>query len=469
MHLCLCLSALQSRKKWVKLVEYGQTRDLRLDIFATEKAARDGEPCRECVRLDDAKLAIRTSKHKYTFIIELNSENMEREQLMFASDSDTDADDWVDAINRMLMQSSSSHRRLGSSAAVIGRPPDINKLTSLGDGRFYVIPTVYHDRLHCRPGETCVLQTTPDKLILLNETGHDTLVEWNLAALRRYGNTSEYFQFEAGRRTTTGEGVFTMMTKDGQGIYDLVHMYTQELVRKSKVGTQRTGSLPGVCLNRAGSIASSHSPASNRSSISSVGSLPSPNTALTSSSLPPGVTGGVITGSLRPHSQSFDRGTPSADQSTYQTLDASSQESNQYQARSDMVGQRSHSVSTGTAGAAAEPENSYQGLSALTTDNPPTYMDVVASDMQNMRIANGGGASGSGGGGAANGGTNGPSAGVYQPLDITTRLQPASGASTDSSTYQPISLVGVESNTYQGVSLPANRQTGEQSTYQALQ
>lgn len=41
------------------------------------------------------------------------------------------------------------------------------------------------------------------------------------------------FFFTPRRRTTTGEGVFTFMTQDGQLIYDKVHRYTQDMVAVS--------------------------------------------------------------------------------------------------------------------------------------------------------------------------------------------------------------------------------------------
>ncbi|XP_071091130.1 fibroblast growth factor receptor substrate 3-like [Haliotis cracherodii] len=66
------------------------------------------------------------------------------------------------------------------------------------------------------------LMVKDSTLCLCDLTSSHVLYEWPYNTIRRYGVTSHSFQFEAGRRSSSGEGVFAMDTNQSFQIFKAV-------------------------------------------------------------------------------------------------------------------------------------------------------------------------------------------------------------------------------------------------------
>lgn len=88
------------------------------------------------------------------------------------------------------------------------------------DGLFIItlIPSEASIRCNIEP-RTYMLQMTPTELQLKSEDLNVTIAMWPYRFIRKYGYRDGKFQFEAGRKCTTGEGVFTLDHTNPQEVF----------------------------------------------------------------------------------------------------------------------------------------------------------------------------------------------------------------------------------------------------------
>ncbi|EDV92045.1 myb-like protein U [Drosophila grimshawi] len=88
------------------------------------------------------------------------------------------------------------------------------------DGLFIItlIPSEASIRCNIEP-RTYMLQMTPTELQLKSEDLKVTIAMWPYRFIRKYGYRDGKFQFEAGRKCTTGEGVFTLDHTNPQEVF----------------------------------------------------------------------------------------------------------------------------------------------------------------------------------------------------------------------------------------------------------
>ena len=102
-------------------------------------------------------------------------------------------------------------------------------MTLISDNRVRIIDTETSLRCGLRSGfdsDFTLIVTSVN--ISLADKGQVSFT-WPLRHIRRYGCTKEGFSLEAGRKCTSGEGLFSFVTKDGNLIFQAVAAHVNSL------------------------------------------------------------------------------------------------------------------------------------------------------------------------------------------------------------------------------------------------
>ncbi|EDW07788.2 docking protein 3 [Drosophila mojavensis] len=136
-------------------------------------------------------------------------------QLTLNTNSDEELKDWVTALQTVAFCDNS-----GLHAAHGAIEEDNDLYCSSFDGLFIItlIPSEASIRCNIEP-RTYMLQMTPTELQLKSEDLNVTIAMWPYRFIRKYGYRDGKFQFEAGRKCTTGEGVFTLDHTNPQEVF----------------------------------------------------------------------------------------------------------------------------------------------------------------------------------------------------------------------------------------------------------
>lgn len=81
-----------------------------------------------------------------------------------------------------------------------------------------------------------LLQLAPDSIVLLPFPSHDgnPIFIWSLRDIRRYGSSAETFTLEAGRRCSSGPGLFSFSTPKGTYLFSLLSSFLRDLMQKDQ-------------------------------------------------------------------------------------------------------------------------------------------------------------------------------------------------------------------------------------------
>ncbi|XP_062138829.1 probable serine/threonine-protein kinase ndrD [Drosophila sulfurigaster albostrigata] len=136
-------------------------------------------------------------------------------QLTLNTNSDEELKDWVTALQMVAFCDIS-----GMHAAHGAIEEDNDLYCSSFDGLFIItlIPSEASIRCNIEP-RTYMLQMTPTELQLKSEDLNVTIAMWPYRFIRKYGYRDGKFTFEAGRKCTTGEGVFTLDHTNPQELF----------------------------------------------------------------------------------------------------------------------------------------------------------------------------------------------------------------------------------------------------------
>ncbi|XP_030382034.1 uncharacterized protein LOC115629660 [Scaptodrosophila lebanonensis] len=129
--------------------------------------------------------------------------------------TDEELKDWVTALQTVAF---CDNTVVHASHGAIEEDNDL--YCSSFDGLFIItlIPSEASIRCNIEP-RTYMLQMTPTELQLKSEDLNVTIAMWPYRFIRKYGYRDGKFTFEAGRKCTTGEGVFTLDHSNPQEVF----------------------------------------------------------------------------------------------------------------------------------------------------------------------------------------------------------------------------------------------------------
>ncbi|XP_016923195.1 uncharacterized protein Dok isoform X1 [Drosophila suzukii] len=134
--------------------------------------------------------------------------------LTLSTSSEEDLKDWITALQTVAFCDTSPSGGIGAIEE------DNDLYCSSFDGLFIItlIPSEASIRCCIEP-KTYMLQMTPTELQLKSEDLGATIAMWPYRFIRKYGYRDGKFTFEAGRKCTTGEGVFTLDHTNPQEVF----------------------------------------------------------------------------------------------------------------------------------------------------------------------------------------------------------------------------------------------------------
>ncbi|KAH8245389.1 hypothetical protein KR032_009744 [Drosophila birchii] len=135
--------------------------------------------------------------------------------LTLSTSSEEELKDWITALQTVAFCDTSPSGGIGGAIE-----EDNDLYCSSFDGLFIItlIPSEASIRCSIEP-KTYMLQMTPTELQLKSEDLGTTVAMWPYRFIRKYGYRDGKFTFEAGRKCTTGEGVFTLDHTNPQDVF----------------------------------------------------------------------------------------------------------------------------------------------------------------------------------------------------------------------------------------------------------
>ncbi|XP_062501840.1 docking protein 4-like [Corticium candelabrum] len=213
---------LTGRKLWYLLRGRSSRGRARLECYKDKKSADDAGQLRGCVPLTDVTgVRLHDSDSKKLVV--------EWPDIVhtFKCSSSADAQEWVEALTKLLAdQLPRSRSRVwpeqDMSRPGIGQNEDTPRVEDK-HASFTVTVNKHFPNLHF--SGKCELVITLWDIQLKDPKTKRSVYVWPLHLIRQYGNGSDHFWLEAGRRCNTGEGIFRFKTtnNDGLAIYRVVH------------------------------------------------------------------------------------------------------------------------------------------------------------------------------------------------------------------------------------------------------
>lgn len=220
------------KQLYAKLYRTSRSGVARLELYSDGKASVSGPPCQVIVASEVTKVA---TCGPLSFQVAIKDQVND-----FSVDSNAERNAWVRMIQDVFFQPQQSADPAASVRA--------EEMVSEND--IYVsADEVVREFMVTVGAETRSKLAVDGQIRMLIEEGHITLISpegkrvmrWSMGQLRRFGYKINNFHLEAGRKSESGEGVFSFVTNQGRQIHAMV---TKEKARTRTSGLSLTPSLP---------------------------------------------------------------------------------------------------------------------------------------------------------------------------------------------------------------------------------
>ncbi|XP_047480116.1 docking protein 2-like [Penaeus chinensis] len=220
------------KQLYAKLYKTSRSGVARIELYSDGKASVSGPPSSVIVASEVTKVA---PSGPLSFQVSIKDQVND-----FSVDSKEERNAWVRMIQDVFFQpqqSANSTTKVGADGIV-------------SENDIYIsADEVVREFMVTIGAETRSKLAVDGQMRLLIEDGHITLISpegkrvmrWSMGQLRRFGYRTNDFHLEAGRKSESGEGVFSFVTNQGRQIHAMV---SKEKARTRTSGMSQTPSLP---------------------------------------------------------------------------------------------------------------------------------------------------------------------------------------------------------------------------------
>ncbi|XP_037800488.1 docking protein 2-like [Penaeus monodon] len=220
------------RQLYAKLYKTSRSGVARIELYSDGKASVSGPPSFVIVASEVTKVA---PSGPLSFQVSIKDQVND-----FSVDSREERNAWVRMIQDVFFQ---PQQDAGSTTKVSAE-------AIVSENDIYIsADEVMREFTVTIGAETRSKLAVDGQMRLLIEDGHITLItpegkrvmRWSMGQLRRFGYRTNDFHLEAGRKSESGEGVFSFVTTQGRQIHAMV---SKEKARTRTSGMSQTPSLP---------------------------------------------------------------------------------------------------------------------------------------------------------------------------------------------------------------------------------
>ncbi|XP_067289095.1 docking protein 1 [Pseudorasbora parva] len=235
------------RKVWCVVVAEGRRSVARLELYehkhsSIKKSSSKRKPdykqvirLRECIRISENEMAD-CPKDCAAFLLETSDK-----LYVFAAHL-SEVMGWIRSLCEQAFPNIEAEQR---ESCIYSDPESSSSTKEIQDNSLYetaesvrdflVIAVGTEAALRCKLYGDYILTPQPDCLILKNVKTKEVLFKWPYCYVRKFGQDTLSFSFEAGRRCESGEGNFEFATHQGERLFNVVSAAIQNLPRPSTV------------------------------------------------------------------------------------------------------------------------------------------------------------------------------------------------------------------------------------------
>lgn len=192
---------------------------------------------RECIRISESEMADRP-KECAAFLLETS------DKLYVFASHHTEVKDWIRSLCEQAFPNIEDEQRLQRESCIYdpvtvsssnAREMQENSLYDTAESvrDFLVIAVGTEAAIRCDLYGDYFLTPLQDCLILKSVKTKEVLLKWPYCYVRKFGQDTLSFSFEAGRRCESGEGNFEFATPQGERLFNVVSTSIQNLPRPS--------------------------------------------------------------------------------------------------------------------------------------------------------------------------------------------------------------------------------------------
>lgn len=237
------------RKVWCVLLAEGRRSVARLELYEHKHTSvKEGSTkhkadykqvirLRECIRISENEMSD-CPKDCATFLLETT------DKLYVFAAHQSEVEEWIKCLCEQAFPDTQVDKRLQSGIfsehASNYRETKENSLYDTTDSvrEFLVIAVGTEAAVRCNLYGEYILLPQLDCLLLKDYKTKQVLLKWPYCYVRKFGQDTLSFSFEAGRRCESGEGNFEFATPQGERLFNMVNEAIQNLP-KSKQGGGR--------------------------------------------------------------------------------------------------------------------------------------------------------------------------------------------------------------------------------------